>query len=343
MENSKWINAEINTHVVPKDFKGVPTYFDAEKEFGVCHFGLMSDGQFVAANLKAEDGREFGIMLHMMCVNPQKAPDMFPAMLNIISMTDFTENTYCVKEDMFMGDQMSYSTADLDLKTPISYMRREGDKFYAATDLPDGKGRIELDMTRVTPYLYNCATGQFPFLNSEVLCYQYSVPGLKATGKLTLDGKEYVIEGDAWIDRQWGDGNIDFVNRTFKWYWMNLNLEDGTKISCWDVVMNDKTENCWATVLLPTGAHIVVDTVSWQEDEGDYYVGATGQKYPTSYVLRMPGIDSEFHVKLRGLPEQEIVSPSGEDKYEAAMTFTGTFMGKPTKGFNYVELVGSFK
>lgn len=343
MAMDKWVSAEINTHVVPGTIAGVPTYYDADKEFGAKHFGLMSDGQFVAANLKAEDGREFGIMLHMMCVNPIQAPDSWPGMLSIISMTDFTANTYCVKEDVFMGDQMSYATEDMDLKTPISYMRREGKKFYAGTDLPDGKGRIELDMTQVTPFLYNCATGQFPFLNDEVLCYQYSVPGLKCTGKLTLDGKEYAVEGDAWIDRQWGDGNIDFVNRTFKWYWMNLNLEDGTKIRCWDVCPNGKKENAWATVLLPTGAHIVTAMEPWSKDEGDYYVGATGQQYPTSYVLRMPGIDSEFHVKLRGLPEQEIVSNTGEDKYEAAMTFTGTFMGKSTKGFNYVELVGSFK
>ena len=79
MAMDKWVSAEINTHVVPGTIAGVPTYYDADKEFGAKHFGLMSDGQFVAANLKAEDGREFGIMLHMMCVNPIRLLTAGPA------------------------------------------------------------------------------------------------------------------------------------------------------------------------------------------------------------------------------------------------------------------------
>ncbi|NCB74343.1 MAG: hypothetical protein EOM51_06350 [Clostridia bacterium] len=341
----KWVESEAKITVVPKSEHGVPTYFNHESDFGV-HLdeGYMSDGQFVAANLKTHDGRELGIMLHMMCVNPRKDKGVFPGMLSIISMTDFTENTYCVKEDVFMQPTISYAADKLDIKTPISYMRREGDMFYAGTDLPDGKGRIELEMERTGPFLFNCATGAFPFLNDEVIAYQFSVPSLKATGKLTLNGKEYKVEGDAWIDRQWGDGNEDFGKRTFKWKWMNLNLSNGYKISVWDVVVNDKKENCWATVMSPKGAHTVVDVVPFSKGEGNIYESpVTGQKYPSTYVIEMPSLDAKFDVKVRGLLEQEIASATGEDKYEAACTFTGTFMGEKVEGFNYVELVGSFK
>jgi hypothetical protein len=43
------------------------------------------------------------------------------------------------------------------------------------------------------------------------------------------------------------------------------------------------------------------------------------------------------------LQQQEIVSPSGDDKYEANCTFSGQFMGELVSGFNYVELVGNFR
>ena len=341
-EMDKWVSAECVTHVVPKTQAGVPTLVDAAVDFKV-HPGYQSDGQFIAADLKTADGREFGIMLHIMCVNPMKDPEVYPGMLSIISMTDFTNDTYTFKEDVFMGPDRNYSLEGLDCKTPISYIKGDINHIVAGTDLPNGIGRIDLDMVPTKPALYNCALGEFPFLNDEVHAYQYSLPEMDTKGTLTIDGETYEVTGTTWLDRQWGDGNIDFANRTFKWKWMNLQLDDGTKISCWDVVPHDKKENCWATVMLPTGAHIVVAMTPWEVGEGDIYVGATGQMYPTSYKLAIPSLDAEFDVKVRGLKEQEIVSQTGEDKYEAACTFTGKFMGKPCTGKNYVELVGSYK
>jgi hypothetical protein len=59
--------------------------------------------------------------------------------------------------------------------------------------------------------------------------------------------------------------------------------------------------------------------------------------------VKIPNLDAEFTVQVyEGLQEQEVVSPSGDDKYEAAATFNGKFMGKSVSGFNYIELVGNF-
>ncbi len=341
-ENMKWIDSKCETHVVPKSVHGVPTYIDAGKDFKV-HPGYSSDGQFVAANLKGDDGREFGVMLHIMCVNPEIDPNKYPVILSIITMSDFTNHKYMAKEDACMAPNISYSEERLDVTTPVSYIRGNADTVECGTDLPDGAGRIDLKLKCTGPVLYNCATGQFPFLNDEVLAYQYSVPTMEATGTMKLDGREYKVSGPAWLDRQWGNGSEDFVKRTFKWKWMNLQLNNGYRISVWDVVVNDKKENAWATVLSPEGAHFVVDIEPFSKGEGEFYTGKTGQIYPTKYRIEIPQISSYFDVKVRDLPEQEIVSAMGEDKYEAACTFTGSFMGKEVEGFNYVELVGSFR
>jgi len=340
----KWVESESKITVVPKSVHGVPAYINHESDFGV-HLGWQSDGQFVAANMKADDGREFGFMLHMMCVNPEKDPNAYPAMLNIISITDFTNRKYMVKEDVFMADQISYAPDKLDMKTPVSFMRGDKDKVHCATDLPDGRGRIDVVLDRCGHILDNCALGAFPFLNDEVIAYQFSVPTMKATGTLTLDGKTAKISGDAWLDRQWGNGSSDFAQRTFKWKWMNLNLDNGYRISVWDVMVHDKKENAWATVMSPEGAHMVVDIVPFSKGESDFWTSpVTGQIYPTKFKLEIPSLDAIFNVEVRdGIYEQEIASPSGEDKYEAACVFTGKFMGKEVKGFNYLELVGSFK
>lgn len=340
----KWVSSENKITVVPKSVHGVPTYINHESDFGV-HLGLHADGQFVAANMKSEDGREFSFMLHIMCVNPMKDPNAYPAILNIISITDFTNRQYMVKEDVFMGDQISYKLDELDIKTPISYIKGNKDRVHCATDLPDGRGRLEVMLDRYGHILDNCALGAFPLLNDEVIAYQFSIPTMKANGTLTLDGKTSHISGDAWLDRQWGDGNEDFVRRTFKWKWMNLNLDNGYRISVWDVAVHDKKENAWATVLSPEGVHMVVDIVPFSKGESGFWTSPkTGQIYPTKFKLEIPSLDAVFNVEVRdGMVEQEIVSPSGEDKYEAACVFTGEFMGKKVRGFNYLEMVGSFK
>lgn len=340
----KFVEKKAEVEVVPSKVCGVPRYINHATDLGV-HPGFDADGQFVVANMVGEDGREFGFMLHMMVVNPEKDPAIYPAMLSIISFTDITRRQYLQREDVFPAEKMSYSEEGLALKTPISSLTGDAEKIELVADLPQGRGRLEVTLECVGPPLYNCALGAFPFLNDEVVAHQFALPHLRAAGTLRMDGAVTRISGDGWLDRQWGDGGPDFFNRTFKWKWMNLNLDNGIKISVWDVSTHGKNENAWATVLFPTGAHAVVEVLPLSKGESEFWTSpVTGQRYPTKYVVEIPSLDGMFHVAVReGLIEQEVVSPAGEDKYEAACTFSGRFMGNEVKGYNYVELVGSFK
>ncbi|MGN0164330.1 MAG: lipocalin-like domain-containing protein [Candidatus Ornithomonoglobus sp.] len=345
MSNEKqWLSGSNSKHIVPKMIKGVPTYVEAETDFGM-QDGHDADSQFVAAELKSSDGREFGLMLHIMCMNSDKANKSgYPIALSIISMTDFTRNTYCSKEDSFTEAEFTHKKGeDMDVTTPVSYLRGNKKHVEMESELPDGLGKITLVMDQDAPVLYNCATGKFPFFGKGGESGQFSLPYLQAKGTLLLNGEKLEVSGNAWLDREWVDTSSVFYDRNFKWKWMNLQLDNGYRISLWDIVVHDGEEYAWATILSPKGAHMVVDMEPLEKGEGDFFTGKTGQIYPTSYHIEFPSIDSYFDVKVRGLLEQEIVSPMGEDKYEAACTFTGKFLGEDTAGTNYVELVGSFK
>jgi predicted secreted hydrolase len=322
---------------------GVPKFIDPEKDLCL-HLGFHSDSNFVVTNMKGDDGREFNFLIHQMVVNPAKDPKSYPLMLSIISMTDKTNRSYIQKETVYEAGQFNISTERMDISCATSGIKGTLDNMDLWGELPDGKGKVEVKITRHGPVLYNCATGLFPFLSNEVDVWQFSSPHLKAVGILTMDGKKSKISGDAWFDRQWDDLSPDFFNKLTKWKWMNLNLDNGYKISIWDMTVHNKNENAWATVLAPDGTHTVADIVPLSEGESEFWTSpVTGQTYATNYVVKIPGLDAEFVVKAYdGLPGQEVVSPSGDDKYEAACTFTGKFMGKPVSGFNYVELVGNF-
>ncbi|MGN1317985.1 MAG: lipocalin-like domain-containing protein [Lachnospirales bacterium] len=345
MSNEKqWLSGENSIHITPKVFRGVPTSLNADSDFGM-QDGHDADSQFAAIELKSDDGREYAIMLHIMCMNPDRANQKgYPIALSIISMTDFHNNTYCSKEDSFTADQFKHLPGEeLDVKTPVSYFKGNKDKINMEAELPDGLGKVILTMEQDAPVLYNCGTGLFPFFGKEGLTGQFSIPYLEAKGTLVLNGEEIAVTGNAWFDREWVDASQDFYERNFKWKWMNLQLDNGYRISLWDLAVHNKEQFAWATILSPEGAHTVVEIEPLENGEGDFYTGKTGQIYTTSYHIEMPQIKSYFDVKVRGLKEQEIISPMGEDKYEAACTFTGKFLGEDVKGTNYVELVGSFK
>lgn len=139
-KNKQWLNSENNIHVVPKTIHGNPKYISADTGFGL-QLGHDADSQFAAVELKGEDGHEFSIMLHLMCMNPQKGKDTsYPIALSIISMTDFTNNTYCAQEDSFTIPDFTLSKDSMDVKTPISYIRGNKEHLEMGADLPNGIG-----------------------------------------------------------------------------------------------------------------------------------------------------------------------------------------------------------
>ncbi len=340
----KYVAAVPDQPIHPKNVLGIPKFVDHEKDLRI-HLGFHTDSNFVVTNLKAEDGRQFQIILHQMVVNPEKDPTKYPLMLSIVSLSDRSKQWYTHHEIVYKEGEFDVSTERLDIRCPTSGNKGNTELLHAWSDLPEGAGTFELTLRRTGPVLDNCATGFFPFLSNEVEVWHYSFPYMVAEGVLTLNGETIKLTGDAWLDRQWNDMSPDFFGKKTKWRWMNLNMSNGYKVSIWDMTVDGKNQNAWATILTPEGGYMVADIVPLSQDESDHWVSpVTKQRYATKYVVRIPAFKSVINVKVwDGMPHQEIISPSGDDKYEAACTFEGTFMGEPVTGFNCIELVGNFR
>ncbi|OOF25298.1 lipocalin-like domain-containing protein [Salinivibrio sp. IB872] len=55
--------------------------------------------------------------------------------------------------------------------------------------------------------------------------YYFSVPQLRITGSLTLDGKSFSVTGKGWFDKEWSSGAM--ADDQSGWDWFGLNLDDG--------------------------------------------------------------------------------------------------------------------
>lgn len=332
-----------DTGVHPSGLQGCPAFNDWEKDLYL-HKNVPGDSCFVVANVTGDDGNTYNFLIHAGAL----VTDSVGVMIAMVSLTDKASKEYIHAEKMFPLAECTFAEDHFDITSPVSSLKGSGSEFTAYGELAGGRGRIEARMEKYGPVLQNAGNGLFQCMVGKVIFNHYGLPYLKTEGTLLLDGKTIRFEGDAWLDRQWGSGEVPLpmimAENKVQTKWMDLNISNGYKVSLWDIVMDGGIENSWATILSPDGITTLAPMTPLQENEEDYwYSEATGNYYPTRFVVEFPGLNTQLNVSVYdGIPQQEAVSVSGYNRYEAHSTFEGVFMGEKVTGFCCVELVGHF-
>ena len=335
-----------DTGVHPKEILGSPVFNDTEKDLYL-HCNVPGDSCFVVANVTGDDGNRYNFLVHSGAAVPEGDQDA-GMMVSMVSLTDKTGKEYLHEEKMFPMSDCTFASDRFDITSPVSSLKGSSEEFTTYGELPDGRGHIKAVMRNEGPALNNCGTGQFLCMNNKVLFNEYGIPYLKTEGTILLDGKTISFKGDAWLDRQWGSAGVPLplimAQDKIQTKWMDLNLSNGYKVSLWDIVADGGIENACATILSPEGVHIIAPMTPLVEYEEDYwYSEATGNYYPTKYVVEFSGLNTRINVTVyEGMPQQEAVSVSGYHRYEAHCDCAGIFMGEEVTGFCCVELVGNF-
>lgn len=58
--------------------------------------------------------------------------------------------------------------------------------------------------------------------------YYYSIPHLRASGRVRRDGKTVAVSGEAWLDREWSSNYL--APEAQGWDWTGLNFDDGSAL-----------------------------------------------------------------------------------------------------------------
>lgn len=289
---------------------------DAENEW------WYTVGHFSAA------GREYGYEVQLTAEG-----------LTQIALTSVTSAGYASQQTQYGRGQFSVSDTALDVRMPDASLSGPLDGMHLTADLPHGMGTLDLTLQDSGPTLYNNGTGLFPFLGGT--SYYYSLPDLRTSGTLTLDGKTIPVRGTSWLDRQWGNWNWATLH---KWTWMALQLSNGQELNLWDL-FDSSGEEHWATVLNPDGSERIVSVNPLAPTAGSFETSpATGQRYAGKWIVEIPSLDARLTVT--GTPVlQEIVagSPLTPGINEADASVTGTYLGHPVTGQAYVEQFGHWK
>lgn len=250
----------------------------------------------------------------------------------LMAITDKTTGRYYTKSYRYASDQATFSTSELDVRTPDATLSGPIDAMRLRATLPVGE--IDLTLSARGPAMYNNGTGLIPFLGGT--SYYYSMPSLASQGTLKLNGRIYAVAGESWLDRQWGSWD----QRTLqKWTWMAVQLSNGDRVNLWDLLAQDG-ELSYATVLHPNGTHEVVAVNPLAATTSGFWTSpTTGKRYGTRWAVSIPALNTTLTVVVQ--PQgQEIQAGGGV--YEGAGSVTGQRRGKPITGLTYVEQYGNW-
>ncbi|HMS34443.1 MAG TPA: lipocalin-like domain-containing protein [Ignavibacteria bacterium] len=167
--------------------------------------------------------------------------------------------------------------------------------------------------------------------------YYYSYTNLKTEGRINIEGKEYIVSGSSWMDREWSTSALSEVQKG--WDWFALQLEDSTELMYYQIRKKDGTPDIFSKGVI-VGKNGSVRQIKRDEVElivSDNWKSASGINYPSGWKLKIP---SE-NIDLKILPAVKDQMLNVSIKYwEGAVKIEGMKNNSKITGSGYIELTG---
>ncbi|MEW6720450.1 MAG: lipocalin-like domain-containing protein [Thermodesulfobacteriota bacterium] len=168
--------------------------------------------------------------------------------------------------------------------------------------------------------------------------YYYSITRLSTRGTVRIDGTSYTVEGNSWLDREWGTSALGPEHEG--WDWFALRLSDGSDLMLYRLRRRDGTPDPFSA-----GTLVRADGSIRTLSAGDFGIEtlahwrspASGIRYPSRWKLRVPSEGIALEAAPR-VADQEL--RTFVRYWEGAVGVRGTSGGKPAEGEGYVELTG---
>ena len=168
--------------------------------------------------------------------------------------------------------------------------------------------------------------------------HYYSLTRMPARGSVWSAGERVAVEGEAWLDREWGTSALapDQVG----WDWFGLQLSDGRELMYYQLRRADGGVHPFSagTLVEVNGRAISLASQDVQLQVLDRWLSPDqAVRYPSKWRLLVSAHSLDVEVEAL-LADQEL--RHALRYWEGAAKVTGTANGQPVSGYGYVELTG---
>lgn len=289
----------------------------------------LTEWWYFTGHLQDRAGTWFGFEFVIFAANRQSLGSSFAAHLAISGPNPdsfrYAERTSNVHGAANRGDRLCVGGWDLGI----------GESGFS---IAAGDEAIGLDL-RLRPQKPPVLHGQGGVIDfGEVgWSYYYSQTRLAVEGRVTFEGVERSVTGQAWYDHQWGDF---LVTGQGGWDWFSLQLDDGRELMA--TVLRDAeggVSTTYGTLVGDAGAVTHLDGSGLRIQVLDRWRSPhSGADYPARWRLRVPaaGLDLDLTPTI---PDQELDTRASTGTIYWEGSVEARQAGQPV-GRGFVELTG---
>ena len=169
-----------------------------------------------------------------------------------------------------------------------------------------------------------------------------SLTRLITAGTLTLDGKQYSVEGLSWMDHEFFSHSLE--SNQSGWDWFSLQMQDGSELMLYRLRRKDGSVEPYSsgTYIAASGKSRHLRFGEFSLEPGRTWASPRSKaQYPIEWVVRVPSLDLACRVTTK-LEQQELAGKSATlpTYWEGAIEVTGTRGSAPLRGSGYLEMTG---
>jgi predicted secreted hydrolase len=210
------------------------------------HDGFRIEWWYVTANLKDDQGREFGaqwtLFRSALKATPEGAGWQNQTIwLGHAAVTSATVHHAAERYARGGVGQAGVSVAPFNAWIDDWQLRSQATVDNPLADLQlsarDQRFSYRLRLTSTGPLVLQGDQGFSQKSEQGQASYYYSQPFFQASGTLEIDGKTFLVSGPAWLDREWSSQPLT-SNQT-GWDWFSLHLDSGEQVMLYRMRQKD--------------------------------------------------------------------------------------------------------
>jgi len=172
--------------------------------------------------------------------------------------------------------------------------------------------------------------------------HYYSLTRMPTRGSLSLGGETFFVEGESWMDHEFGTSFLE--KEQTGWDWFSLQLDDGSDLMLFQLRRSDGSldRHSSGTLITSDGRSAFLGVAEFSlKPRETWHSKASGATYPVTWDLEVPSQGLRLHLSTR-VANQELRTErsTGVTYWEGSVEVQGTRTDRPVRGRGYLEMTG---